>query len=573
MNSIRRVLCCMLCLGSIALVAQKKKEQSQPIELLHADNYRVNKINDSIEFRYLVGNVFIKQGDIFFMSDSMIEDSYTKTIECFGNNQIIKDDTNRVFADYIKYFIQTKIAFLDKNVILKSGRTTLETPDAVYDAANKIFSFEHTGILKKDSMVVTSQKGYYNQKYEKSVFYINTHLIHTEFILYADSLAFFPSKNTMVFIAPSVLESKDNKKKMYAIDGFYNTQKQHIFLTKRSFIWDTTSCAIADTIESFKNKNHTFLRKNGYVFDTAKKSILVAQRIFVNDSTEEALATIYPYWVYYSDKDTTVLRADTFWSRPLKYVDSIKYSPLRNKVDSAEKAKGNLKFMVGYHRVKAYNDSMQLYCDSLFYSDEDSVMRLIKRPIMWNINNQITGDTIYLYFNNQEPEKMHIPHFNFIIRKEYDTATYSQIKSESNWTYFSKSEIDSIWLFKDVQVVYYSKDDSNALAAISYITSDSAFVRFENSKIVRLKFVGNYKGIHYPPDKYPSEKKFLENFKRLDTLRPTSRKYIINYSRPDTTYNLKFSPPQPFFPASVIKRPEEDYLLVSPPKKQSQKKK
>ncbi|MGL4347654.1 MAG: OstA-like protein [Chitinophagaceae bacterium] len=572
MTSIRIVLCSILYLSCIALIAQDKKEKSQPIELLHADSYRVIKINDSVEFRYLVGNVFIRQGDIFFMSDSMIENLYTKTIECFGNNQIIKDDTNRVFADYIQYFINTKIAFLAKNVILKSGQATLETPNATYDAGNKIFSFEHTGILKKDSIVVTSQKGLYNQKLQKSVFYINTHLIHPEFILYADSLAFFPSNNTIFFISPSVLETKDNKQKIYAIDGFYNIPKEYILLTQRSFIWDSSSCAIADTIESFKNKNHTFLRNNGYVFDTVQKSILVAQHIFINDSIEEALATIYPYWVYYNEKDTTVLRADTFWSKPLKYVDSNTYSPLREKMDSLEKINKNPKFMLGYHNVRGYNDSMQLYCDSLFYSDEDSVMRLIKRPIMWNINNQITGDTIYLYFDKKEPQKMHIPHFNFIIRKEFDTNIYSQIKSENNWTYFSKNNIDSIWLFENVQVIYYSKDDSNALAAISYITSDSAFVKFNDSKIVRLKFLGNYKGLHYPPEKYPSEKKFLENFKCLDSLRPTSMQYVINYLRLDTTYRLQFVYPKPFFPNSVIKRPDEDYRLI-PPKKQSKNKK
>ena len=65
------------------------------------------------------------------------------------------------------------------------------------------------------------------------------------------------------------------------------------------------------------------------------------------------------------------------------------------------------KYFEAYHHVKIYSDSLQGKADSLFYSLSDSTIRLISDPIIWANDNQITGDTLYLFVKNKKPEQLY----------------------------------------------------------------------------------------------------------------------------------------------------------------------
>ena len=46
------------------------------------------------------------------------------------------------------------------------------------------------------------------------------------------------------------------------------------------------------------------------------------------------------------------------------------------------------------------------FCDSVFYSFRDSIFRMYRDPVIWNNENQITGDTILLYTRNKKADKV-----------------------------------------------------------------------------------------------------------------------------------------------------------------------
>ena len=61
--------------------------------------------------------------------------------------------------------------------------------------------------------------------------------------------------------------------------------------------------------------------------------------------------------------------------------------------------------MQGFHHVRIFSDSLQAVADSLFYSGFDSVFRLYTDPVIWAVDRQVSGDTIYLYTKNKKPER------------------------------------------------------------------------------------------------------------------------------------------------------------------------
>ncbi|MFK5065512.1 hypothetical protein, partial [Klebsiella pneumoniae] len=78
------------------------------------------------------------------------------------------------------------------------------------------------------------------------------------------------------------------------------------------------------------------------------------------------------------------------------------------------------RYFEAYHHVRIYSDSLQAVGDSLFYNLQDSTFRLYKNPIAWTQQNQITGDTIYLYIQNKKPERIKVFENAMAISKEVE---------------------------------------------------------------------------------------------------------------------------------------------------------
>ena len=82
------------------------------------------------------------------------------------------------------------------------------------------------------------------------------------------------------------------------------------------------------------------------------------------------------------------------------YADSIAHLP---PTDST------LRYIIGFHHVRIFSDSLQAVADSLYYSTKDSIFRLFYNPVAWGSGNyQITGDTMYMYTKNKKAERLYV---------------------------------------------------------------------------------------------------------------------------------------------------------------------
>lgn len=61
----------------------------------------------------------------------------------------------------------------------------------------------------------------------------------------------------------------------------------------------------------------------------------------------------------------------------------------------------SIRYFIGFHNVRIFNDSLQAVSDSLHYSTIDSTFKLFGEPVVWNDKSQVTGDTLLMYTQNQ----------------------------------------------------------------------------------------------------------------------------------------------------------------------------
>ena len=94
-------------------------------------------------------------------------------------------------------------------------------------------------------------------------------------------------------------------------------------------------------------------------------------------------------------------------------------------------------FVTALRNVKIFRENMQVVCDSLLYSDLDSIARLFREPAIWNeITQQYNADSVYVLMRNQAMEKASLMSNSFIHIQE-DTAHYNQIKGAEMMAYFT----------------------------------------------------------------------------------------------------------------------------------------
>ncbi|MEO6683422.1 MAG: OstA-like protein [Ginsengibacter sp.] len=234
-----------------------------------------------------------------------------------------------------------------------------------------------------------------------------------------------------------------------------------------------------------------------------------------------------------SEKDTSInlSKADTIPPKLLtdslnmnkvnkKITDSAKIVPVK---DSSLKSDSTIRYFLAFHNVRIYNDSLQSVSDSLFFSTEDSVFRLYKDPVIWNGRSQITGDTIYLFTKNKDPERLYVFENGLIVNRTKE-GFFNQIAGKTINAYFVDGKIDySRVRGQQSESIYYMQDEDSAYIGMNRATGDVIDFYFRNDELIKVIYINDIKGEMFPMKNIPDDQRQLKNFKWLDARRPKTK--------------------------------------------------
>jgi len=212
-------------------------------------------------------------------------------------------------------------------------------------------------------------------------------------------------------------------------------------------------------------------------------------------------------------------------SKPAATAKPAKTAGAENKNDSTDR------YFQAWHHVRIFSDSMQAVSDSLFYSGKDSIFKLFTDPVMWASKSQITGDTIYLYTKNKNPDRLYVFENAFAVNLS-DTTMFNQIKGNRLNGYFKDGAIDYMRAQGNAESIYYVKDDKNYLVGINNATSDIIDMRFKNKELNKVVFISEVNGTMYPVKQAKEENKILRNFKWLEDKRPKTKFELFEDIKP-----------------------------------------
>ena len=195
----------------------------------------------------------------------------------------------------------------------------------------------------------------------------------------------------------------------------------------------------------------------------------------------------------------------------------------------APKDSTKISFIYGIRNVKVFRNDMQVACDSLAYTDLDSLIRLYENPIVWNeIKRQYSADSITVIVKNRSIDRASLMSNAFIIVQE-DTLSYDQIRGTEMMAYFDSTgalrRFDSMG---GASGVFYI-EEKGSLATVNKFESKMLTATLKDGNIQDLNYFDAVKTDAYPVVQMKKDEKILKGFDWQPDKRPKGPEDITPY--------------------------------------------
>ena len=529
------LLCLIMCSLVFTASAQTKNEDTASnvnVDIIYAD-YAEYIQTDTNEFNKLVGDVQLKQGDNKMYCDSAYLNVETNNVEAFGNVIIIQPDGTQAMSDYLHYIGNEKVAYLIGNVSLTDGKDNLWAEEVVYDMSTKIGTYAQGGTLQSDNTTLSSNTGNYNLRTKDARFVTDVLVYNPEYNIASDDMGYNTNTKVVVFYNHSVVTS--DKSVLVTTCGTYDTEKEVAHFPCRSSSQTEEQYIESDSSYYDRQLGKGLAKGNVVAIDTVQKTTLYCGRADVDEKLKTMLATFKPVLKKANGNDSLFIRADTFYSAPIPVkIDSIR---IVKKVGKGKKVKevvemiadttavvdtNRARYFSGYHHVIIFSDSMQGRCDSLSYTETDSVMKLMYDPVLWSRKSQITGDTILLYMDSSSLKKMYVPNKAFVVSQSGPdkAGLYDQIQGKTLTGYFDNGTINEIVVKPNAETIYYATDDNDAYIGVNEASSARMRIVFKDEDIDHILFEQDVNQKMTPLEEADLPNLKLKRFKWLNDIRP-----------------------------------------------------
>ncbi|MCR5745450.1 MAG: hypothetical protein K6G41_06555 [Bacteroidales bacterium] len=229
-------------------------------------------------------------------------------------------------------------------------------------------------------------------------------------------------------------------------------------------------------------------------------------------SSRQAVDSLISVALMPPDDSSAVAAADSL-SAP---VDSLAAPPADSTL---------IRYVKAWNKVRMYRSDLQAACDSMVFTELDSIARLYGSPVLWNeVHNQLSADEMQLLMKDGSLDRGSMITNAWLI-SERDSVHYNQIKSTEMLGYFRDNKIYRFDALGGVSAIFYMVEDS-VITTINVKESKSLTAALKDGTAQRMLYVESIKSDAYPVGELPVEKQRLKDFKWRGDERPVSRRSI-----------------------------------------------
>ncbi|MCK7591739.1 hypothetical protein M0G43_14210 [Subsaxibacter sp. CAU 1640] len=475
-------------------------------------------------------------------------------IEAYSNVVMKQGDTVNMNAKYVEYSGKTQLAFAGGNVILTEPKSTLTTDTLHFDKVKQQAYYNTGGKVVRDSSgTITSRIGRYYMSNKKYQFVNEVVLVNPQYTLNTDRLDFYSENGHAYLYGPSTIVGETST--IYCERGFYDTENDTGYFVKKSRIDYDSRIIEGDSMYFDRKIDFASATNNIKITDTINNSVAKGHYAEVWKAKDSVFITKRALLISVQEKDSLYMHSDTIRVN----------GPPESRITRA------------YYNAKLYKSDLSGKADSIHADHKTGLTRLInlarfsstdafsgkRNPVLWNMGNQMTGDTIHLIANPKTEQLDSLLVFNdaFVISKDTLGDGYSQTKGQRLIGLFKDNELYNIDVIKNAEVIYFMRDDKNELIGINKSKSASINMQIENNEIVETRFINQVDGDIYPESEFPENARKLRGFVWREEERPKSVEDLFVDDPPLNLPIIKglgeYIPQEEFFDEELMQRVED----------------
>lgn len=433
------------------------------------------------------------------------------------------------------YNLKTKDARFQNNVDVSDPEYHVISSDLGYNTATKIVRFFGPSVVTNDKSILQTSNGIYNTITRTSHFTDRSSILNESQYIEADTLDYNRESGLAIAIGNVIAIDTVQKSTLYCGKAIYNEitghllafqspvlkirkEKDSLFIKSDTFFSAPVIAVRADSLTDQGRLQKTAEELRAGVADTLSANPLKPDILQVADSTsmvnnpdtgqtgQTSIKPLSNAVDSVKDQDSSVHESRDMLAYGSTTEDTLSHdtanAPLMLKnqqmLDSTASSYNNApgedsskpRYFIGYSHVRIFSDSLQGRCDSIYYSQQDSLMRMYKDPVLWPRKSQIMGEIIYLQMANNELKELIVPKNAIMISQSgpRQANMFDQIQGNTIRGYFVNNSLDSLIAQPNASSVYFIKDDSNAYVGCNEAQGERIEIIFKDEKIQKIYY-------------------------------------------------------------------------------------
>jgi len=482
-----------LCSAQNEVTKESDTTETKPINIVHGANFTKD------ETKFPGASIFSKDdrqvqfehegADLW--CDIAIYYQKEKRIRALGNVRLQQGDSVKMTSGKINYDGNLKLAKAFDTVVLNSNKTTLRTDTLYFDREKQESYYNQSGTIIDSTNTLTSRIGRYFMEMKKIRFLDSVHIDNPDYIVDSERLDYYETSKNAYMYGPSTITGDTYK--FYFERGFYDTKVERGYGIKNTRIDYNNRIIEGDSVYFDKASEFASATNNITVTDTVNNGLIRAHYAEVFKDKDSVFATKRAVSISLVEKDSLYMHGDTLMVT----------------------GKPEDRILRAFRNAKFYKTDLSGKCDSIHSREKTGITQLIKNPVIWNGENQMTGDSIHL-LSNKDTEKLDslkVIENAFIISLDSISKTgYNQAKGINLYGKFIENELKIIDLVQNTEVIYYMYNDDDNLLGINKTTCSKIRITMANNDIENLTFFTIPEGDIFPETELPPENRKLKGF-------------------------------------------------------------
>ena len=477
-------------LGLLLCVAlQTQAQKSSKIVIEHSDfgDRNQDEIPDALLLR---GNVRVRQDGVVFTCNKAYFFEKENYLKAFGDVQMVQGDTLFLNSKYAEYNGEVKRAYATGNVVMRSPESTLTTDTINFDRNTQEAFYNSYGTITSKENTLKSKSGRYFANEKKFKFLTAVTITNPKYVIKSNHLDYYTNSGHSYLFGPSTITSKENF--IYTEKGFYDTKKNLAHFKRKSYIKYNDRLIEGDSLYYDRNKEFASATNNVKITDSINKGIIKGHYAELYKNQDSMYVTKRAVAINLVENDSVYIHG--------------------KKLMVTGKT-GN-RIIRGFNNVRFYKKDMSGKCDSIHSDQKTGLTKLIGKPILWNFDNQMTGDVMHLIGNNktEKLDSLKVLNNAFIVSKDTLGAGYNQVKGQNLYGKFVDSKLHEVDIVKNTEVIYYMRNDDHELIGINKSVSSKINMILDKNTIDTITMFNQVDGDIYPEKDLPENARKLRGF-------------------------------------------------------------